>query len=248
MKKKIENSFWEEKMLNVKNNVFHQKRPSNTLAIIPQWLSDDHLLPRYGQKRVVYDKCPNIFITEPPRPHPPNYEKKKNKLFRRQCLTNRLPTSSQPLSHDNFSPRYGPKRVFFVKWPNMVFTQPPPQKWKKWKHCIFIKSALPMRIQQALKHYHMTIFRGYMADYVFSPGTLTPKLEPRSRKMKKFKVMFFLFTYFLLFIFSKKKIKKSFFFSFFHFFGHILTTFWPENVFFPENEQICLLGLTPLIL
>lgn len=33
--------------------------------------------------------------------------------------------------------------------------------------------------------------------------------------MKKLKVMFFLFIYFLLFIFSKKIIKKSFFFLFF---------------------------------
>jgi len=126
---KLQNKFFEENLLNVKNNVFHQKRVNNTLSISPQWLSDDHLLPRYGQKRVVYDKCPNTLITAPT---PPNYEKKKNKLFRRQCLTNRVPTSSQPLSHDNFSPRYGSKRVFFCQMTKYGIYATTPKNENKW--------------------------------------------------------------------------------------------------------------------
>ena len=57
--------FFEEIILNLKNKVFHQKRLTNTLAISPRWLSDDHLQPRYGQKRVVSFKWPNILITAP---------------------------------------------------------------------------------------------------------------------------------------------------------------------------------------
>ena len=126
-----------------------------------------------------------------------------------------------------------------------------PQKSKKMKTLFFhqkrLTDALPTS-PQTLSHDHFSRRYGRLRLFTRYTHPGTPgTLEPRSRKMKKFKVMFFLFIYFLLFIFSKKKLKNPFFFSFFHFFGHILTTFWPENVFFPENEETCLLGPTPLI-
>ena len=134
---KLQNKFFEENLLNVKNNVFHQKRVNNTLSISPRWLSDDHLLPRYGQKRVVYEKCPNILITAPT---PPNYEKKKNKLFRRHCLTNRKLLPPYHISHENFSPRYGPKRVFL--WNDQIsYLRNHPPKMKSNKKNLFSSTA-----------------------------------------------------------------------------------------------------------
>jgi len=66
-------------------------------------------------------------------PRPPPQKKKKIKIFKKlffhvKRLRNTLPTSPQPLSDDNFSPRYESKRIFGPKCPNMVIWAQTPEK------------------------------------------------------------------------------------------------------------------------
>ena len=93
------------KMRKIKHNVFHQKHLTNTLPTCPQWLSDDHFSPRYGQKRVLGPKNVQIPKYGYLGPEPRKITKIWNNIFHQKRLSNTLPTSPQPLSDDHFSPR-----------------------------------------------------------------------------------------------------------------------------------------------
>ena len=141
------------------------------------------------------------------------------------------------------------QNVCFLSNDQIWYLRNHPPKMKKNENIVF-SSKVPH--QCASNKPSNTITWSFFADIwpitSFHPVPSPPISNPDPEKWKNLKLCFFCsLTSFCSF--SQKKIyKKSFFSSFFHFFGHILTTFWPENVFFPENEQICLLGLTPLIL
>ena len=132
-----------------------------------------------------------------------------------------LPGSPQPLWHDYFSPRYGQKLVFLVKWPNMVITPPPPKKEKKRKHFLFITTVLPKRFEQALNHYHMIISDQDMAENVFQRHWDFWKFGPRPQKWKKIFLFFFVH---LLHCSHFSHFKKKFL-IFFNFFFHFLVHF-----------------------
>ena len=69
-----------------------------------------------------------------------------------QCNT--LPTSHQPLSGDNFKPRYVQKCVLGPKGPNMVIPTQTPRKLQILIFFTLAKSALLIRFQRALNDYH----------------------------------------------------------------------------------------------
>ena len=93
-------------MIIFKNIFLHQNRLTHTLSKSPQWLSDYHFSPRYGQNRFFGGpEMPNsqIWLFGP---RPPKNENFKNNFFHQMRLTHTVPTSPEWLSDDHFKPRY----------------------------------------------------------------------------------------------------------------------------------------------
>ena len=87
------------------------------LLTSPQPLPGDEFKPRYAQKCVLGPQCENMVI----RPQTP--WKLENFVFfcrHWNMLTNKLTTSPQPLSGDDFKPIYTQTSVLGPQYPNMV--------------------------------------------------------------------------------------------------------------------------------